>query len=121
MIWAVRFLGILILGYGCVVAISPSIARKVIDYFSKGERIYMIGVLRILFGLAFLFAAPQCRFVGVVRALGAVLCAAGVLIFILGPERVHAIFRKWENKPDTTFRLLSLFAIAFGAFILYAA
>ena len=100
--------------------INPKIAKSLMAYFQKGNRIYLAGAIRILFGVVLLLAAPDCRLILVIYALGLLIAIAGCLIFIIKPEKIKAMLNKMSAKPDSFVRMLMIMAIAVGALILYS-
>ena len=66
MVVLIKAVGVLILTAGIVFFIYPQAAKKLFSFFRQGRRIYIAGVLRILFGVIFLMGASDCRTVGVI-------------------------------------------------------
>jgi hypothetical protein len=121
MVIAIRLIGAFIAAMGLALALSPKGVNQAFDFFSKGKRIYWIGLLRILFGIIFLLAASVCRWTEVIRVLGVLFIIAGSFIFILGIRKVKSVLEWWSKKPALILRLLTLLAVAFGILIIYAA
>ena len=121
MVIVVRLIGIFITVMGLVFALSPTGMKQVLDFFAKGKRVYLIGILRILFGIIFLLAASLCKWTEVIRVLGILFIIAGSFIFILGIRKVKSVVEWWSKKPALTLRLLSLVPVILGVLIIYAA
>ena len=121
MVILVKAIGALIAIIGLVFILVPNGIKKAFDFFTTGKKIYMVGILRIIFGIVFLLAASQCRWPEVIRVLGIFFIIAGSFIFILGIRKVKSVIEWWGKKPLLVLRLLSIFALAFGALIIYAA
>ena len=120
MLILVRIIGVIITVMGIIILLSPKIMKQLIAFFEQGKRLYLAGVLRILFGIVFLLVATQCRLVGVIVVLGILFLIGGILIFTLGLEKSKSILKWWERKSPLVFRLVSLIPIFIGVLILYS-
>lgn len=118
---AVKAIGIFIAAMGLIFILTPRGIKKTFEFFARGKKVYLIGLLRIIFGIIFLIAASQCRWSEVIRVLGIFFIIAGSFIFILGIRKVKSVIEYWRQKPLLILRFLSLFALAFGILIIYAA
>lgn len=121
MVVLVRLIGIMVMCMGTVFMINPAFARKMMSFWKEGNRIYMAGVMRLLFGAIFLMAARQCRLEGVIFILGILMLLGGALIFIMGPKRTKAIIEKVQEKPDSFLRPMSIVILVFAVLIIYSA
>ena len=81
----------------------------------------MGGILSLLFGIIFLLAASQCRLVWVIIVFGIWGIIKGVLLLVLGLNRLNAYLNWWLEKPPSIMRLLGLIALAFGVLLIYSA
>lgn len=75
---------------------------------------------RTIFGASLLLAAADSRFPVALSALGALALLAAITFVFAGPERLRSLVRWWEERSAGVIRVWSLFAAAFGAFIVYA-
>ncbi len=121
MLILVKLIGIIIAGMGIVVLLSPKALHQMLSYWGQGKKLYLAGILRLLIGVILLLAAPQCRLVGVILALGILCLIKGILIFILGIEKTKAVLDWWKNRSHRVIRLIGLIVIAFGALLIYSA
>jgi len=121
MVVLIKAVGVLILTAGIVFFIYPQAAKKLFSFFRQGRRIYIAGVLRILFGVIFLMGASDCRTVGVITTLGILLLVAGILIFVIKLDKIKSVLEFWHAKPNSVLRFITLVPIAIGALILYSA
>lgn len=117
MIMLVKGIGILIACMGIIIFLSPQVTKRMLAFWRKGKRLYTGGVVRVLFGLIFLSAASQARVPVVMAGLGILSLAAGILIFILGLERMKVLLGWWDKRPASFVRLMGLLVSAFGALI----
>ncbi|MFA5146644.1 MAG: hypothetical protein WC515_04650 [Candidatus Omnitrophota bacterium] len=119
MVILARMVGVVIVCMGTVIALNPAVFRRVIDFWSRGNNVYMAGAMRLVFGTIFILAAPQCRFPRVVSILGVLMLIGAAVVFLLGPKRIKYIFDWWQKKPPAVMRVMGLLAISIGALVLY--
>ena len=82
--------------------------------------IYFAVLVRLALGAALIVSAPDSRFPLVFLTLGWVAIAAAIAAALLGRVRLRRFVNWWvEWFSPSTARLWLLFAIAFGAFIIY--
>ena len=95
--------------------------RKLSDFFGKGKRIYLAGIIRLALGIIFLLAASTCRWSKVVAVIGILTLLGGILIFVLGPKRINAMIAWFNQKSPVVLRLMSILVIAIGILIISSA
>jgi len=117
----IKSLGILFVLIGIAYVLRPEIIKKLMGFFKKGKRIYVAGLIRFALAVIFLLAATQCRKPKVVGAFGILFLLSGLLIFVLGPERIRRIFDWYEEQPALVFRIIASVIIAVGAVIIFSA
>ena len=74
----------------------------------------------MVFGLALWFAGPASRAPLLLQVLGAITLVAGVMLPFIGVDRFKALLDWWTKLSPTAMRFNSLFAVVFGAIILWA-
>ena len=89
-------------------------------FLEQGRKLYIVGILRLLIGIILLLVASQCRLVGVVITLGIFFLIGGIVIFILGLERIKSMLNWWNKRSLLVIRLMGLIALALGALLLYS-
>ena len=117
----IKIIGIAIVVIGIAYLFRPDIMKRLMEFFKKDARIYIAGLLRFTLGIVFLLAARECDRSAIIGALGVLFLAGGVLIFILGSERMRRILEWWLTKPVWIMQILAVVTAAFGALIIYAA
>lgn len=120
-ILAVRLVGVFLVISGILYLIKPSVIRKMLTVLSKGNRLYLIGVIRLALAVLFLLAANQADIPWVIAALAIILIISSTIIFAFGPRKLQRYMIIYQEQNDTTLRLLSLVIIILGAVIVYAA
>jgi len=119
MIILAKIIGCAIVAMGTAIAINPNTFKVVINFWRRGKNVYLAGALRIIFGVIFLLVAPLGRLPAVISVLGVLMIIGGIVIFVIGPERIQAIFDWWGKKPPSVMRLMGIVAFSIGILILY--
>lgn len=106
---------------GIAYLLRPNIIKQLMGFFKKGKRIYFAGLLRFALAVVFLVAARECRYPWIILASGIIFLIGGLLIFMLGPEKIRRILDWYEQQPALIFRVIALVVLAFGAIIIFSA
>lgn len=117
----IKSLGMLFALMGIAYLLRPDIVKKFMGFFKKGKRIYLAGLIRFVLGVVFLVAARECRYPWIIFASGIIFLIGGLLIFMLGPEKIRRILDWYQNQPTLIFRVIALVVLAFGAIIIFSA
>ena len=117
----IKSLGMLFTLMGIVYLLRPDIIKKLMGFFKKGKRIYFAGLIRFVLAVVFLVAARECRYPWIIFASGIIFLMGGLLIFLLGPERIRRIFDWYEQQPAIIFQVIALVVLAFGIIIIFSA
>lgn len=114
-------IGILLLVIGVVFFVRPQLIRSFIEFAKIGKRIYFGGAIRVLLGGLLLAATPNALFPWIPGSIGALMLISGVLIFVLGITRTHAIMDWWYVKTDNQLRIAPVIAAVLGILLIYSA
>ena len=117
----VKIVGILIIFIGIGYLLKPDIIKQLMAFFKKGKRVYFAAVLRFALAIIFLLGASGCDQKWIIAAFGILFMISGLLILILGPEKIRQIFDWYQNQPILLFRIIAAIVLACGAVIVYAA
>jgi protein-S-isoprenylcysteine O-methyltransferase Ste14 len=114
----------MIAAIGLLGAVAPGLLRGVAKTFQRPGWIRIAAAIRLTLGVSLIFAAPYCRPENyaqeIVRWLGVLTVAAGILILLLGQETVNAMIDWWLARPNYVIRVGALIAISLGSFLIYA-
>jgi uncharacterized membrane protein len=105
---------------GAIGIIRPEALLGVARHFQTPAGLYAAAALRIILGVALLFAASTSRAPGVIRVLGILVLVAGLITPFVGTERVRAIVDWWSSQGPLIMRAWAGFALAFGSFLVWA-
>jgi len=117
----VRIAGILMVFIGIVYLLKPDVLKRMMEFMKKGKRIYFAAVLRFALAVIFLLGAGGCDQKWIIAAFGILFLISGLLIFILGPEKIRQIFEWYQKQPLLIFRVIAVIVLACGAVIVYSA
>ncbi|MFH1836768.1 MAG: hypothetical protein ABH862_01460 [Candidatus Omnitrophota bacterium] len=120
MVILVKLFGMLAAAAGIIFTLKPDILKRYIEFWKRIKRLRIGGIISILFGIIFLMAASQCKWVLFIQVLGIWAIIKGVLLLTLGEKVMNSYFAYWENKPASVIRYFSLIIIAIGVLVLYA-
>jgi uncharacterized protein YjeT (DUF2065 family) len=115
-----RILGFVVVMMGLVISVNPKAFTAMLNFWAKGNRIYLAGALRLAFGAIFLSISAACRLPGVVTALGVLMIIGGFAVFIIGPLRIQTVFAWWQKRPSAILRLMGAVAVLIGLAIIYS-
>lgn len=114
-------IGIAFVVIAIVYLIKPSVMKRMIHFFKQGKRIYFAGLIRISLAVVFLLSARECKQFWVIFAFGVLFLISGLLIFILGPEKLKRMFDWYQKQSFLLFRIVALIILIIGAIIIYSA
>jgi uncharacterized protein YjeT (DUF2065 family) len=117
----IKSLGILFALMGIAYLLRPNIIKQLMGFFKKGKRIYFAGLVRFALAVVFLVAARECRYPLIILASGIIFLIGGLLIFMLGPEKIRRILDWYGQQPVLIFQVIALIVLAFGAIIIFSA
>jgi len=122
MTWIVALFGCIVAALGISGVVRPT---ALIDLVQAAWRtpagLYGAVGLRVLLGVVLIAAAPDCRFPQAIRILGIVALVAAAGGLVAGFERLQRFAAWWTERPAGFVRAWSLVAVAFGAWLVYAA
>ena len=117
----IKSLGMLFALMGIVYLLKPQIIKRLMGFFKKGKRIYFAGLVRFALAIVFFLGARECRYFWVIFASGVIFLTGGLLIFILGPEKIRRMLDWYHDQPALIFRIIAAIVLAFGVIIILSA
>ena len=117
----IKSLGILFALMGIAYLLRPDIIKKLMIFFKKGNRIYFAGMVRFALAIVFFVGARECRYFWIIFACGIIFLLSGLLIFMLGPEKIRRMFNWYQNQPNLFFRVIAVIVLIFGAIVILSA
>jgi hypothetical protein len=99
---------------------APGSIFAFISGWSSKSGFWLAVLLRLCFGLALWFAAPDTRLPVVLRALGALAIVSAATLPLIGYTRFERVITWWTNQSHFVMRLWSLLATAIGGVVLWS-
>ena len=117
----VALLGVLVVILGGVGLVSPARFRGMFSAISPQARYAMAVGIRLAMGALLWWLADDLRHPTVMRVLAIIAVVAAVVILLMGRARLDRFVDWWLERPDSVIRMSTLFAGAFGAYLVYVA
>ena len=106
--------------FGALGIASPSRLLGVVRYFQTPMGLYFAAGIRVLLGVALLFAAPTSRAPGLIFILGVAIIVIGVITPFFGLERFRRLLDWWSAQGSAFIRGWAVLALVFGLSLAYA-
>lgn len=117
----IQSLGIIFVLVGVLYLLKPDFMKSIMEFFKKGKRLYLAGVIRFVLAVIFLLGARECDITWVIVVFGILFIIGGLLIFTLGLERLKSIIDWWQKQSVLLLRVIALVTVAVGAIVIYCA
>jgi uncharacterized protein YjeT (DUF2065 family) len=114
----IKIIGILFVLIAIGYFSKPAIITGLMEFFKKGKRMYFAGLIRFALAIVFLLAARECKNFWVIFAFGILFLVSGLLIFVIGPQRLRSIIEWWQKQSTALLRVLALVTLAVGVVII---
>jgi hypothetical protein len=111
--------GVLVAITGLIGMVLPSLLTEFGESLQTLGALYVVAVIRIVFGAALLGVAPDSRTPRTLRTLGIVSITAGLVAPILGVEGFQAIFIWVSGQGPWFVRACAGASFIFGIFIVH--
>jgi len=117
----IKIVGIVIVVIAVVFLIKPGLLYAIMRFVKRGKRAYFMGLVRLALAIVFLLGARECDLTWLIALFGIIFLISGLLIFMLGAEKVGGIINWYQEQSTVLLRVLVLVMLGFGAIIIYAA
>ena len=117
----IKSLGIFIALIGIVYLLRPDFIKRLMEFIKKGKRIYLAALVRFTLAVVFLAGARECGYPWLIFAFGILFLISGLLILILGPEKIRRLLDWYQCQSTLIFRVIALIVLAFGAAVIFFA
>ena len=99
---------------------APGSIFAFISGWSSKTGFWLAVLLRLCFGLALWFAAPDTRLPMLLRVLGAVAIVSAATLPLIGYDRFERFIQWWTKQSNFAMRLWSLVALGLGGVVLWS-
>jgi len=116
----IQLVGVLIILAGLIILISPAKFRSLFDNFTGQPRYLFAIIVRIVIGTVLLLEAANLRFTIAMQVIGVISIVAAIALLLMGQDRMDRMIDWFLSKTnDNVMRIWSVFALAFGGFLIY--
>lgn len=116
----VSLVGAAIVALGLAGVAAPARLVGLLTRWRAPERRWTAVGVRLVLGVVFLIAAPECRLPRVAQAVGVLAIISALVLVLMGPRRFTAFIGWWVDQPPAVLRIWFAGAAAFGALCAYA-
>jgi hypothetical protein len=113
-------IGLVVVALGVVAIATPDNLVTIGRDVATPTGLYVVAVLRVCIGLAFIFAAPTSRMPRTVRIVGGIVVIAGIVTPMFGVDRSLAVVNWLAAQGPLLIRLAAVWIVALGSFMIYA-
>ena len=113
-------LSLLVAALGAMGVVSPERLLGIVRRFESPAGLLAAAGFRVILGAVLFFAAPDSRAPGVVRILGVLIFAVGLITPLFGVRRFSRLLKWWSARSSLFTRAWAGFALAFGLLLAYA-
>jgi uncharacterized membrane protein len=106
--------------FGALGIASPARLLAVVRHFQTPMGLYFAAGIRLLLGVALLFAAPTSRAPGFINILGVLIIVIGVITLFVGLKRFRSLLDWWSAQGSAFIRGWAVLALLFGLLLAYA-
>jgi hypothetical protein len=117
---AVALFGLFIAALGVAGVLSPERLLALVTRAQSQLGLNLIAGIRLVLGVALLFAAPSSRAPLYLQVLGGLSLVSGAVTPFFGVHRFEAILGWWRRRPPWAVRIWSAFVIVFGLSLVWA-
>ena len=113
-------LSICIAALGALGVVAPKRLMAVVRSFQSPAGLYATAAIRLVLGVALVFAAPGSRAPGFIWVLGIVIFVAGLVTPVVGLERFRHLLDWWLARGPGFARVWGAVAFVLGLLLAYA-
>ncbi|MFH1772557.1 MAG: hypothetical protein ABH872_07040 [Candidatus Omnitrophota bacterium] len=121
MIILVESIGIVMMIAGIAFLFKPEAMRKMIDFWAKGKRLYLGGIINLIIGILLLSASSVCAIAWFVRLIGIISLLKAIVIFVLGPKKLFPLAERLLEGSSSSLRFFSVLAVLLGILLIFTA
>ena len=115
----ITLVGVLICLAGLLILVSPQRFRNAMNNFAGQPRFLFAVIARIVIGAILLLEAPNLKFTFAMQIIGGISILAAIALLLMGQGRMDRMIDWFMRLTDDVFRLTSVTALIFGAFLVY--
>lgn len=115
----IALFGLAICVAGLMILIAPDRFKALMNRWQGPPRFVFAVIVRVFLGALLWFAAANLKFPLVIKIIAAISILAAVVLLVVGQKRMDRFVDWWMRMPNNVLRIWSIFAFAFGGFLIY--
>jgi hypothetical protein len=116
----VIILSLLVAALGVLALVAPLRLVDLVKSLETPGGLYLAAAVRLVLGSSLLLSATSSRAPAVLRVLGAIIFAAGLITPFFGVDRFGRMIDWWSSHGTFWVRAWGCVAVAFGSLLIYA-
>jgi uncharacterized protein YjeT (DUF2065 family) len=117
----IKIIGIVFVAIAIVYILKPDVMNRLFEFFKKGNRLYVAAPIRLGLAVVFLVGAGECKNKWVIIAIGILLLISGILVLVLGPNKLRPMIEWFQKQSGVLHRAMALIVLAIGVVIIISA
>jgi uncharacterized protein YjeT (DUF2065 family) len=117
----IQSLGIVFVFVGMLYLIRPDVSKRIVEFFKKGSRVYLVGLIRFAMAVVFLLGARDCKVKWVIAGFGILFLISGLVVFTLGPKRLMPMLDWYQRQSSIVIRVIAVIILAVAVVIIHSA
>jgi hypothetical protein len=113
-------ISVFIAALGALGVASPARLFSVLRRNETPAALYVWAAVRLVLGVALFLVAPRSRAPDLIRIVGVIAVAAGVITPVLGLARIGRVIDWWSAQRTIVLRVWAAFGLALGLFLVWA-
>jgi hypothetical protein len=114
-------IGLLLVVQGILGIAAPDVFVRTLRFIQTPPVIYVAAVIRVVFGVVLVCAAPGSRLPMFLRVFGSIIIIGGLLTPFVGVRFAHLILAWWTSGGPPLVRVFAGVSLVLGIFTAYAA
>lgn len=114
-------IGLILVVQGILGVAAPELFVRTLRFIQTPPVIYLAAIIRVVFGVVLVRAAPGSRAPGFLRVFGFIIIIGGLLTPFVGVRFAHLIFDWWSAGGPGLVRVFAGVSLTLGVLVLYAA
>jgi len=119
----IKIIGIVFVAIAIVFLLKPAVMKSLMEFFKKGQRIYLVGLVRLALAVVFLLGtrSHEGHKFWIIFGFGILFLISGVLVFMLGPKSLKPMMDWCQKRSIWLLRVIAVIVLAMGVVIIYSA
>lgn len=118
MVLLLKLVSIFMIVYGCLLMLKPKVLKKIIEYISEGNRVYIATGIKVVIGAIMMMASSACRISWFVLFMGALIVLLSITCFFLKKKIIIDLLGKFKELPRKKIFMVGMGALIMGVLLI---